>query len=62
MYNELALVAGKDMANGNFATQFRNINLPPTVKMDCLIGLDDSGENIKKGIEGPSRSKVTLCH
>ncbi|XP_030548517.1 uncharacterized protein LOC115753835 [Rhodamnia argentea] len=55
MYNELALVAGKDMATGSFAKQFGDIDLPPTVDVDYSIDLDDSSDNITKGIEDPSR-------
>ncbi|KAI3442327.1 Dof-type domain-containing protein [Psidium guajava] len=55
MYDELALVAGKDMATGSFAKQFGDIDLPPTMNLDCSIGLDDSSDNTTKGTEDPSR-------
>ncbi|KAI3442956.1 C2H2-type domain-containing protein [Psidium guajava] len=55
IYNELALVAGKDMAIRSFAKQFDDIDLPPTMDVNYSIDLDDCSDNTMKGIEDPSR-------
>ncbi|KAF8041281.1 hypothetical protein BT93_A0024 [Corymbia citriodora subsp. variegata] len=55
MYDQLALVAGKDMATGCFVKQFGDIDLPSSVDMDFSTELDDNFDNTMKRIEDPSR-------
>lgn len=55
MYDELALVAGRDMATGCFAKQFGDIDLPSFGDSDFSTELDDGNDNTTKGIEDPSR-------
>lgn len=55
MYNELALVAGRDMATGCFAKQFGDVDLPSFGDSDFSTELDDGNDNTTKGIEDPSR-------
>ncbi|KAF8041985.1 hypothetical protein BT93_A0550 [Corymbia citriodora subsp. variegata] len=55
MYDQLALVAGKDMATGCFAKQFGDIDLPSSVDMDFSTELDDNSDNTMKRTEDPSR-------
>ncbi|KAL3520119.1 hypothetical protein ACH5RR_018268 [Cinchona calisaya] len=42
MYNEMALVVGKDLASGSFAKGFTD------VRLDTLITLDDTMDNTEE--------------
>lgn len=55
MYDEFALVVGRDMATGCFAKQFGDINLPSFGDSDFSTELEDGNDNTTKGIEDPSR-------